>query len=624
MYWRSPRNAARWMAVALLAVGTSNCDSPTAEVPDSVQLSVHLTDAPGDVRAVWVDISDIRFTSGPDGAVPLRSEATGLVELTSLVGRTMELASALPLAAGTYGELRLRVSAAVLETTDGEVYAFGDAQHPGGLVTTGTLRCPSCTSSGIKVKLPVESPGLMPGSHALILDFDVRQSFGRVAGKSGAWVMRPVVIGTLSEGGVGQGAGRIVGTVALDTDSKTEITIPACPAGQRRSLRDFVPTATAQAATANEPVVKSGATLDDGSFAIEFVEPGAWGLGYVSEVTYGDHKLVFSASVTPSTVQVAGQAETRAHYVVHAVECERVSSPPSAGNPTWATVFLTDAPGDAVALWIDVDRVYFQGGPQGRHVLLDDPTGLVEVSALVERVQEISGRENVQPGQYSGLRVGIRAAVLETEAGEVLAYGSASHPGGLPTTGPLSCPRCAESDVLVLTGDLALDEGEANGIVLDFDVRQSLARNGGVWSLEPVIHATRTWMGDGDETSLAGGVAGEIVGRVGADVEIPSCPAGVERSAADLVPVARAHSLTDVHGRAVTRTGWVDPESGRFSLRFLETDTYALEHVADVEFEGWTLKLDAVVTPSEIHVTRGAAPSEVEYRITGARCEPAP
>ena len=45
----------------------SACDSGTTDGPDQgTRLNVYLTDAPGDVAAIWVDVAEIYFQGGPE------------------------------------------------------------------------------------------------------------------------------------------------------------------------------------------------------------------------------------------------------------------------------------------------------------------------------------------------------------------------------------------------------------------------------------------------------------------------------------------------------------------------------------------------------------------------------
>lgn len=58
----------------------------------------------------------------------------------------------------------------------------------------GLLIMPSFNASGLKVNFP-GSLTLGEGETTLLVDFDVAQSFGKEAGQSGKWEVRPVITG---------------------------------------------------------------------------------------------------------------------------------------------------------------------------------------------------------------------------------------------------------------------------------------------------------------------------------------------------------------------------------------------------------------------------------------------
>jgi hypothetical protein len=101
---------------------------------------------------------------------------------------------------GTYTELRFVISGACLavenETGGSDIYSTADYDSdPCGGPATGTLVTPSYDESGLKVVLEGDALALVGGQKILLVDFDVQQSFGQVAGQSGQWVMHPVVTG---------------------------------------------------------------------------------------------------------------------------------------------------------------------------------------------------------------------------------------------------------------------------------------------------------------------------------------------------------------------------------------------------------------------------------------------
>jgi len=271
---------------------------------------------------VWVEIGEIYLQGGGNqGRTTLLGEAEadglGLVELTRLAGTTLPLVDDVDIAAGNYGQLRFVIEGAVLETEDGEVFTF-NAVHPLGTPSTGSLTCPSCTQTGIKVLLPGEVADLEAGAHLIVLDFDVSQSFGRVAGQSGSWVMAPVI--HTAELGF---TGAVTGSVDVERDNGTPlVTIPDCPAGTPRDLTAFIPEAIAQTLTDDfgEAVNVTTEVASDGSFSFPFLHPDGYDLGFVTDVEFGSATLTFGADA-PGLVQVTSGANLVVTYTITSATC---------------------------------------------------------------------------------------------------------------------------------------------------------------------------------------------------------------------------------------------------------------------------------------------------------------
>lgn len=326
----------RTTAIVGLALVAWSCDhQPTAlDAAGKSKVSLYIGDAPGAVKAVWVKFDQIYLISinGAAGGklTALLSKPTGLIELTSLADSVRALAKALPVEPGQYSELRLILGGAVLQTKEGKVYTFGNVTPPNGLVATGELQCPSCSSSGIKVVLDAQ---LKPGSEEIVLDFDVSQSFGHEAGKSGKWIMKPIIRALQRERNddedddddrEGDEFGSVRGTVVLGGTPLA--TIPQCPAGKTRSLEDFVPSATASTLknAGGTALVATGRTSEDGTFKIDRLSADKWTLGYQTQTIVNDagNKLVFAATVTPADATVAaGQKVTGVKYTITSVTC---------------------------------------------------------------------------------------------------------------------------------------------------------------------------------------------------------------------------------------------------------------------------------------------------------------
>jgi hypothetical protein len=159
---------------------------------------VLLTDAPGDVQAAVVTISEVYLQGGPDGRTTLLDDPV-TVNLIDLANEATEILSDKEVKQGTYDELRFVISGAYvqIETETGtEIFASSPTYEglPQGATVTGDLQMPSLGSSGLKVNFgdPLTFTG---EEQTLLVDFDVSQSFGHQAGNSGKWVMHPVVNG---------------------------------------------------------------------------------------------------------------------------------------------------------------------------------------------------------------------------------------------------------------------------------------------------------------------------------------------------------------------------------------------------------------------------------------------
>ncbi len=276
--------------LAALAMGA--CDGGTGGGGEA-RVSIHLTDAPGDLKEAWVRIDRIYLKGGPadsaqggGGSVDLLTTRTEWVDLLTLSGgRTAELVNGVVVPAGTYRELRFVVCEAYVVEDDGDVYATSGATLPAGVTADGQLQVPSGCSSGLKVKFPSDEPvELESDATILTVDFDVSQSFGHQAGNSGRWVMHPVIHATA----VGL-AGGITGTVAVAQG----LALPAC-GGSAVAVTAFVPQATTGTETFTSAV---GA---DGRYRIT-VGPGTYTMGYAPALSFanGDSLTVTAAPSGP-------------------------------------------------------------------------------------------------------------------------------------------------------------------------------------------------------------------------------------------------------------------------------------------------------------------------------------
>lgn len=204
----------RTCAVVLAAAGLAACGESTG--PGTAQLTILLTDDPGDVIEAWVTIDQVILVPGENGE---EENGGGLLVLTDedWVGDLLTLQdpgefdtlvqdAVVP--AGFYEQLRFVISGACIVVETDVVDEFDVFATPGYVATadnlecdepTGALQTPSFDQTGVKVILPGDGGMELDGVESLTADFDVSESFGQLAGESGMWVMHPVIIATETE-----------------------------------------------------------------------------------------------------------------------------------------------------------------------------------------------------------------------------------------------------------------------------------------------------------------------------------------------------------------------------------------------------------------------------------------
>lgn len=180
----------------------------------TANLTIRLTDAPGDIRAAVVTISEIYLQGGGDGGRTVVSTDEVTTDLLTLANAASVIVNQAEIPAGTYQELRFVISGGYLEVEGdgGESRFFASSPDyeglPAGVTPDGELVMPSLAQSGLKVNFA--GALVLEGDEDLLIDFDVAQSFGKQAGNSGRWVMQPVIRGAETIA-----AGSITVTVAL-------------------------------------------------------------------------------------------------------------------------------------------------------------------------------------------------------------------------------------------------------------------------------------------------------------------------------------------------------------------------------------------------------------------------
>lgn len=246
--------------VAVLALGA--CDSTDPDGPGS--MSILLTDAEGDVAQAIVTIERIEIVGGSGGPLVLRDTPwTG--DLTLLTNEFVTLVDGFVLPQGTYAQLRLVVSEACIAVeTDGgpnEVYSSAGTELVCDGTPTGDLQMPSFSQTGIKVifqgAISVDSDQTI-----VLIDFDVEQSFGKLAGGSGQWVMDPTIHGveiTFS------------GTVNVTVELASGVALPDPP-----TFEDFTASLDGEDLALEADGTASFLYVVPGDYQLDLVPPAGW------------------------------------------------------------------------------------------------------------------------------------------------------------------------------------------------------------------------------------------------------------------------------------------------------------------------------------------------------------
>jgi hypothetical protein len=188
------------LTVSLLACQDDGITGPAdqGQIGTGKGFTLLLTDAPGDFVAAVVTISQVTLQGDGEKINLLDEPFTG--DLLELRNEVAALVSGLELPQGSYSQLRLIIDGAYIEVETGDgttVYASSpDYEGLGDLEADGDLQMPSMGQSGLKINLPGGQVEVGEGETIVMLDFDVEESFGHQAGKSGKWIMHPVIKAT--------------------------------------------------------------------------------------------------------------------------------------------------------------------------------------------------------------------------------------------------------------------------------------------------------------------------------------------------------------------------------------------------------------------------------------------
>ena len=287
--------------IALSALGA--CSDSTGVGPGKI--SILLTDAPGDVKAAVVTISEI-YLQGSDRVV-LRDEPV-TIDLLTLANSTALLVDEATVPAGTYSQLRFVITDAYIEVENGDgttnIYASSPSYSglPSGARVAGELQMPSLAQSGLKVDLPGGAVRIEGDQRILLVDFDVAQSFGHLAGGSGRWVMHPVVHATDFVA---------TGTLTATLRPAQGVTLPTVN-NHLVTLGEFK-AALSNSAGSREELPMTDANGDGVYEAIfRFLVPGAYSLDLVAPSTIN----FVTTPARPLAVQVGSGATGRSDFTL--------------------------------------------------------------------------------------------------------------------------------------------------------------------------------------------------------------------------------------------------------------------------------------------------------------------
>ncbi|HZZ83394.1 MAG TPA: DUF4382 domain-containing protein [Anaeromyxobacteraceae bacterium] len=268
------------------------------------KVSLLLTDASGQFSAAVVTITEIDLV-GSGGTTVLSTQKV-TTDLLTLANNTAKLVDGAVVSSGTYTQLRFVITGGYVEVPQAGggsiIYASSPTYEglPAGAVVGGTLEMPSYAQSGLKVDLPGGGVKVGTDAKVLLVDFDVGQSFGQVAGGSGSWTMHPVMTATEFE---------LSGTVNVTLALGAGVTLPGAV-----TLGQFSAVLTNSAGSAK---TLTFADAGGGTFAASFpyLIPGAYSLTLTAPA--GVTSFTTSPAV-PVAVTVASGQPTAEAFVVTA------------------------------------------------------------------------------------------------------------------------------------------------------------------------------------------------------------------------------------------------------------------------------------------------------------------
>jgi len=270
------------LVATLISVGLVSCNDDDSDGSSSemANLSIRMTDAPGDYDAVFIDVQGIEIqleadddldatdddaTEGSEW-VTVEDVNTGIYDLLELTGGVSQLLADTEVEAGYVGQMRLILGPDNTVVVDGE---------------TKALNTPSAQQSGLKLQLNQRLEG--GENYAFLLDFDVEQSI--VETGNGGYNLKPVI--RLS---AEANAGMVVGTTV----------VPAALSSDVQSL----------VVLTGNGITVSAYTNNDGDFALNGVPAGTYDVKITPQISSGlTVYTVSDVEVRPNETTDLGEIE---------------------------------------------------------------------------------------------------------------------------------------------------------------------------------------------------------------------------------------------------------------------------------------------------------------------------
>ena len=270
------------LVATLISVGLVSCNDDDSDGSSSemANLSIRMTDAPGDYDAVFIDVQGIEIQleadddldatddSGTEASewVTVEDVNTGIYDLLELTGGVSQLLADTEVEAGYVGQMRLILGPDNTVVVDGE---------------TKALNTPSAQQSGLKLQLNQRLEG--GENYAFLLDFDVDQSI--VETGNGGYNLKPVI--RLS---AEANAGMVVGTTI----------VPAALSSDVQSL----------VVLTGNGITVSAYTNSDGDFALNGVPAGTYDVKITPQISSGlTVYTVSDVEVRPNETTDLGEIE---------------------------------------------------------------------------------------------------------------------------------------------------------------------------------------------------------------------------------------------------------------------------------------------------------------------------